>query len=107
MAVHTDASLAEIEILPDLYFTAREERIARVVRENQHPYKIFRGYTGWGPNQLEHEVARGVWRTTPASLIQVFSHREDLWHEVHRQALESVVDSLFGVKHRPRHPLAN
>jgi len=107
MALHTDASLAEIDVLPDLYFTARQEHIARVICENQHPYKTFLGYAGWGPCQLEHEIARGVWRTAPASVVQALSQREGLWYDVHRQALASAASFLYRVKHIPPDPSVN
>lgn len=45
--------------------------------------KVFRGFSGWSPGQLEHEIARGDWLLLPfdASLIL----REDgdaLWREL-------------------------
>ena len=42
--------------------------------------KIFAGYAGWSPGQLDDEMKRSTWLTHPASLELVFHARpEDLW----------------------------
>ncbi len=45
--------------------------------------KLFAGYAGWSPGQLEGEMNRNAWLTHPASLELVFdSAPEQLWQEV-------------------------
>ena len=40
------------------------------------------GYTGWGPGQLEGELARRSWFTTPAESKLIFDDaRDNLWDE--------------------------
>ena len=42
--------------------------------------RIFAGYTGWGPQQLDAEVARGSWHVTRARYSDVFTDTpEDAW----------------------------
>ncbi|MFQ5526369.1 MAG: YqgE/AlgH family protein [Thermoanaerobaculia bacterium] len=42
--------------------------------------RIYVGYAGWGPGQLEAEVARGGWHVFPASESTIFSDdEEELW----------------------------
>ena len=42
--------------------------------------KIFAGYAGWSPGQLEEEMKRDTWMTHPASLELVFHpNPEQLW----------------------------
>ena len=42
--------------------------------------KIFAGYAGWSPGQLEDEMKRDTWMTHPASLELVFHpNPEQLW----------------------------
>jgi putative transcriptional regulator len=45
--------------------------------------KIFAGYAGWSPGQLEDEMKRDTWMTHPASLELVFHpNPEQLWPEI-------------------------
>jgi putative transcriptional regulator len=45
--------------------------------------KVFAGYSGWSPGQLEDELKRGAWLTHPASVDLVFSQSpEDLWKKI-------------------------
>jgi putative transcriptional regulator len=43
-------------------------------------YRMFTGYAGWGPDQLEGELAAGVWAVVPASATVLFeTPAEELW----------------------------
>ena len=48
--------------------------------------KMFAGYAGWSPGQLEDELKRKAWVTHPASLELVFDIQPDqLWQKILRQ----------------------
>lgn len=48
-----------------------------------HRVRIFRGYAGWGPGQLEGEIDGGAWVVVDAQLDDVFSESpQDLWRGV-------------------------
>lgn len=48
--------------------------------------KVFAGYAGWGPGQLERELEESSWIIEPARPEDVFSDRpEDLWANVLRR----------------------
>ncbi len=45
--------------------------------------KMFAGYAGWSPGQLESEMKRKSWLTFPASLELVFETPPDqLWQKI-------------------------
>jgi putative transcriptional regulator len=45
--------------------------------------KLFAGYSGWSPGQLEDEMKREAWVTHPASLELVFETPSDqLWKKI-------------------------
>jgi putative transcriptional regulator len=47
--------------------------------------RLFLGYAGWGPGQLEGEMAEGVWLTAPASREAIFDVApESMWEYVVR-----------------------
>lgn len=45
--------------------------------------RVFAGYSGWGPGQLEEELAEDAWLVTPATADDVFSTDPgELWERV-------------------------
>ena len=44
---------------------------------------MFSGYAGWGPGQLEGELAAGAWAIVPATGELLFDvPAEDLWYRL-------------------------
>lgn len=44
--------------------------------------RVFTGYSGWGPGQLETELEQEAWITLPAEPGDVFGEPDDLWSRV-------------------------
>lgn len=45
--------------------------------------RVFAGYAGWAPGQLEDEIAQGAWVSVPARAGDVFTAEpDDLWARV-------------------------
>ena len=45
--------------------------------------RVYAGYAGWAPGQLDHEVARGDWHVLPADAATVFSKTPgEVWQEL-------------------------
>ncbi len=107
MAVHADQSYAEIEVLPGVFFAGREKRVLALLRSSEQPCKVFTGFVGWGPGQLEHEVEGGVWRTIPATAARIFSSADNLWERLVKQAVNSLFQVMCNIKHIPNDATLN
>ncbi len=83
-----DADRMEGEpIIDDVYLTADVEEALELLpaRTDERTLRVYAGYAGWGPGQLERELAAGDWQVAPASGDLVFMPEPaDLWREVHR-----------------------
>lgn len=82
MALHTCGSLADLEVLPGLFYTVKTQALEKLVRQSDHPFKIFDTHAGWGPGQLEKQIEAGGWRTVPATVDRVFQDPADLWEKL-------------------------
>ena len=68
----------EVESLTDGIRYTRSNDVLREVAANPPRHlRMFLGYAGWGPGQLERELAQGAWLVAPASARLVFEGRRD------------------------------
>jgi len=85
-----------IGFLPDEMDEADRDAIVRA--------RIFAGYSGWGPGQLEDELAEDAWLVTGATEADVFTPEPDrLWERVVRRLGPGYAD----LQTMPMDPSAN
>lgn len=69
-------------VLSDVYFSTSRLLLERLVEESQE-FRVYAGYAGWSPGQLEGEIARGGWSVLPGDPEMVFDpHPFSLWREL-------------------------
>jgi putative transcriptional regulator len=107
MAVHTHASLGERQLLPGVFFSSKEKNVLPLMGQAEYACRVFTGYAGWGPGQLDYEVEQGIWRVVPATPEQIFSDSHDLWQRLSQQASRLQLRTMFHIKHIPLDPLLN
>ena len=84
----SDSFIPDANILPNLSLGHSLDNLMEVGESFSATQKIrmFAGYSGWSPGQLEEEMKRKAWLTHPASLELVFeTNPEDLWQSILRQ----------------------
>jgi putative transcriptional regulator len=86
--LHADAFLPDANVLPNLNLGHSLDDLVEIGGSfsQTQQIKVFAGYAGWSPGQLDDEMKRNTWLTHPASLELVF-HRDpaNLWPEILRQ----------------------
>jgi putative transcriptional regulator len=71
-------------VIEGVYFsTDRELLLKLLARDNpMEGLRIFIGFSGWAPGQLEAEIERGDWTLAPAGGDAIFGHKsEHPWPE--------------------------
>ncbi len=73
-----------IEVVNGIHLVVGASRVRQLV-QNAEPgrVRVFAGYAGWAPGQLENEIARGGWRALPATEEWLFDQApESLWERL-------------------------
>ncbi|HBY63361.1 MAG TPA: hypothetical protein DEH78_26355 [Solibacterales bacterium] len=63
-----------LRVFADIHLVNTAEILERLIAPGVDPAKlrIFAGYSGWGPGQLEREISLGSWQVFPARAGEVF-----------------------------------
>ena len=77
----TEGPEHSLPVMPSLHFSAHVETLAALTpADGTTRFRTYAGYAGWGPSQLNAELARGDWIVREGSVEQVFTPDADkLW----------------------------
>ena len=74
-------------VLKDVYLTMHPDNIERLLKDKDARYRVYAGFSGWAPNQLQSEVMRDGWYFLPADEATLFrSDSESMWQELLERA---------------------
>ncbi len=81
LLIRTDRQPGEAApVLPGVWTTASRDQLETSIADPASRFRVYAGYAGWAPGQLENEVARGDWHILPAAEAGVFdANPETLW----------------------------
>jgi putative transcriptional regulator len=83
--LHTDIFIPDANVLPNLNLGHSLDELMDLGESFSPTQKIkmFAGYAGWSPGQLEEEMKRDSWLTHPASVELVFdADPNNLWQTI-------------------------
>ena len=86
--LRTDSFIPDANVLPNLNLSHSLDNLLEIGESFSATQKVkmFAGYAGWSPGQLEDELKRDAWLTHPASLDLVFDTKpEELWQKILRE----------------------
>ncbi len=107
MAIHTNADCSETEILPGVFFATHRDRLNEIVRETDLPFRIYNGYSGWAPGQLENELKAGGWMVIPATIDYVFGDPDTMWRQASQEIGKEITSLLLHDAAAPDDPSCN
>ncbi|MGO8926834.1 MAG: YqgE/AlgH family protein [Limisphaerales bacterium] len=86
--LHSDVLLSDANVMPNLSLGHSVDELVELSEalSTTRKLKMFAGYAGWSPGQLENEMKHKAWLTYPASLELVFDTApEQLWQGILRR----------------------
>lgn len=72
-------------VVDDIHVSTRRQVLVDAMNEGgaTASVRVYAGYAGWAPGQLDHEVSRGDWHVLPADAETVFSETPgEVWQEL-------------------------
>jgi putative transcriptional regulator len=83
-----------IPVIGDVYLSSSLEELERLIKnaDKNGQFRIFAGYAGWAPSQLDFERTRGDWHVLKADAETIFAQNpSEVWPElIHRATLKWV-----------------
>lgn len=61
-----------VRVFDNVYFSMRNDVLAKVLSQEKPVFKIYTGFAGWSPGQLEGEIDRGDWQLAKAAGTIIF-----------------------------------
>jgi putative transcriptional regulator len=86
--LHSDEFLPNANVCPNLNLDHSLEDLVELGNSfsSTQRVRVFTGYSGWGPGQLEDEMERKAWVTHTATIEHVFEKSpEELWRIIMRE----------------------
>jgi len=83
--LHTEPGLVEPNVMPGVSLGHSLDSLVELSEglSSDRKVRVFAGYSGWSPGQLESEMRRKAWLTHPASVELVFHmETELLWRRI-------------------------
>ena len=81
--LYTDDPPDEAEKIIDSVYLVAFEDAAELSPMDPARLRLYIGYAGWAPGQLDHELARGSWHILPATREQIFADKpQGLWKQL-------------------------
>ena len=84
----TAPAATAFHVLKNIYLTMHRDNIARLLAAPAAQYRLYAGFSGWAPRQLESEFTRDDWYILPADAAMLFrKNTEGLWEDLLERAV--------------------
>jgi len=97
LAIHQESQFAEAETGNGIYLAAQKKHLENLFQQDSVPYRLIVGHLGWQTEQIENEIAAGIWHSLPATVESVFTPAADMWPQLIRRATSNSLSKWIGV----------
>jgi putative transcriptional regulator len=72
-----------LAVFDDVWASSQFDLLEATVEKATGPVRVYAGYAGWAPGQLDAEIERGDWFVLDADPVAVFSPEpQELWRQL-------------------------
>ena len=74
-----------LQVFGDIYLSSSQRVIERMLKDSkvEERFRLYAGYAGWGPRQLDNEIAMGGWHVMQADVETVFDRSaSEVWPDL-------------------------
>lgn len=109
MALHDHRPLANLVVTDDLYIATEISAMELLAASEEGQAVFYVGHSGWGPGQLENELAEGSWLVLPATPEFVFGPLDTVsaWQQAKTEFGRKQMQSILPIRHVPEDPRLN
>jgi putative transcriptional regulator len=109
MAVHDQRPHANLVVTEDVYVATELNAMESLAGSDEGQVLFYIGHAGWGPGQLETELADGSWLVLPAAAEHIFGDHDTnaLWKDSLTEVGRRQVQAVIPIKHVPDNPRLN
>jgi putative transcriptional regulator len=74
-----DPVAESVAVAPGVHVGGRWDSLESILSRPASSLRLFLGYAGWGPGQLEDEIAEGAWEVRSADLRLLLETPDETW----------------------------
>ena len=107
VVLHEQAVDGATLLEPGVYLSTDQDDIAAICRAGTDRYRVFNGYAGWAPQQLDEELKQGGWLGWKISKEELFGPADEIWQTAIRQIGRDILTESIATGRIPLDPSTN
>ena len=107
IALHDQPELGSEECIDGLSMTSDQDKLLKLFVLKRAKLKLFDGFAGWGPGQLEDELATGSWLVADVDAELVLSSDPNMWENLLKRIGQNILSVDERISDSPIDPQWN
>ncbi len=107
IALHDQVELGTEECIDGLSMTSDQDKLLKLFVLRKAKLKLFDGFAGWGPGQLEEELETGSWLVADIDADLVLGDDPDMWENLLKRIGQNILSGDEKISDSPIDPQWN
>lgn len=107
VVLHDREELSDLTCGLGCFLATEQKNLMEVCEHPSGNYRVFDGYSGWGPQQLDEEFKRGGWLQWKLTKNELFLDYEQIWQHALNRIGRDILSHGIGLSNMPDDPAVN